>query len=82
MNRSSYLSNRSRYMSLVVLVLSQSLSCVRLFYSYMYLVCFCVIALGFLGATLFYYRKSKVTEQQLEFELADIRNIANVTPYE
>ena len=42
---------------------------------------FVVIALAFMAGALYYYKQSKETEQRLEYEMADVRNVANVTSY-
>ena len=40
-----------------------------------------MIALTFIAGALYYYKQSKETEQRLEYEMADVRNVANVTSY-
>jgi hypothetical protein len=39
------------------------------------------VALAFVAGALYYYRESKTTERRLEYEMADVRNVANVTSY-
>ena len=42
---------------------------------------FVVIALAFMAGALYYYKQTRETEQRLEYEMADVRNVANTTSY-
>lgn len=42
---------------------------------------FVVVVLAFMAGALYYYKQSKETEQRLEYEMADVRNVANTTSY-
>lgn len=40
-----------------------------------------VVALIFTGIAFYYWKRTKIVEKQLEFEMADVRNMANVKDY-
>lgn len=41
-----------------------------------------IVALVFLVVALYYWRRAKIVEKQLEFEMADVRNVAQVRDYD
>jgi hypothetical protein len=46
--------------------------------SFYWLAFYASLALVFSGAAIYFWNKSKITESKLEFEMQDVRNIANV----